>query len=467
MFCKSKLSVALKNLLITLLVVMCLTGNGQLVMTNNLIGTVDMTSYDAVNSQVDSGYAGYLAGYLKSAFNNIYPQFTNMIVSASSSGATMQFQVTNVVPQFCPPIWAFAITNKVVPRNLVLVNDNGGYQSNTVYPFGVSYYGTPGTMFNGTANTNEGLGLTVQHFFLGANVSAGGNIDTAAQSRNLASMQWMKELGLNPIDLWNDAGTNGLFSVNLSVDSDFYFAGGHPTPKTALQLFISMWRGLGLKTNLYSSILDWNTGTVAFSNAVTITSLSKAGSSLTWNFKNDCMGPSWDILPAISNQVATTLWTNVPNFGNVFQEIVRFTNLNASSTYTYSIDGVPVVTAIGTIFMAGINMATNAVPTNPLNAQKTLVLYDIRDEYGVNHTNGLATHNAGSNPPGGPDLINYGSLMFSKWPAFHGPSLVNASDTQTDVASMWARAIVTHNDAQQTTHSGQLALTGFYPFPGR
>lgn len=455
------------KLAIVLWALVCMVCQGQLAMTNNLIGTVDMTSYDTVNSQVDSGYAGYMAGYLKSAFNNIYPQFTNMLVSSSSSGATIQFEVTNVVPQFCPPVWAFATSNKVVPRNFVLANDNGGFQSNTIYPFGVSYYGTPGTMFNGTANTNEGLGLAVQHFFLGANVSAGGNTDTAAQSRNLASMQWMKELGLNPIDLWNDAGTNGLFSVDLTIDSNFYFAGGHPTPKTALQLFTSMWRGLGLKTNLYSFILDYSAVSIAFSNAVTITSVAKSGNNLTWSFKADCMGPSWDILPAISNQVATTLWTNVPNFGNVFQETYRFTNMSSSANYTLLIDSVPVATASGTTWMAGINMATNAVPSNPFNVQKTLVLYDIRDEYGVNHTNGLATHNAGSNPPGGPDLINYGSLMFSKWPTFHGPSLVNASDTQTDINSMWTRAILTHNDAQQTTHSGSLILNGFAAAPFR
>lgn len=449
-----------------LLLLACLTCSGQLVVTNNLIGTFDASSYDTLNSTTASGYAGIFGGYFKAALNNIYPFATNMIVSTPRGGATMELQVTNTVPQQCPPIWAFATSNHVVPRNFVLVNDNGSYQSNTVYPFGVAYYNTPGQMYNGTAVTNEGLGLTVQHFFLGANVSANGNSDTSAQSRNLASMQWMKELSLNPIDLWNDAGTNGLFSANLSADSDFYFGGGHLTPKTALQHFIAVWRGLGLKTNLYSSILDYSAVSIASSNGVTITGLSKTGSTLNWTFKNDCMGPSWDILPGISNQVATTLWTNCPAFGGMFNEIVRFTNLTASSTYTYYIDSVPVATASGTAWMAGINMATNAVPANPFNVQKTAELYFIRDEYGVNHTNGLATHDAGTTLPSGADLINYGTLMFGKWPAEHGPSLVNDTQTQTDLNAMWARAIVTHNAAQQTTHTGQLTLitARFAPF---
>jgi hypothetical protein len=436
---------------------LCCVCHGQLVVTNNLIGTMDASSYDTVNSTTASGYAGYLMGYLKAAFDNIYPQCTNLWLSSGSGGANMETQITNDVPKLCPAVWAFATSNKVVPINLVLVNDNGGYGSNEVYSFGTNYVSAPLSLYNGAHYTNEGMNLTVQHFMLGANVGSLGNSDTAASSRNLGSIQVMKQLGLTPIDLWHDAGTNGLFSVDLTTDSDFYFAGGHLTPKNGWQHMVAIWRGLGLKTNLYASTLDYSTASIASSNGIAITSLTKAGNTLSWNFKVDCMGPSQDILPAISNQVSTALWSNCPAFGNVFQEIVRFTNLNAGATYAYSIDSVPVIIANGATFMAGINMATNTVSNNPFNTQKTLVLYDIRDEYGVNHTNGLATHSAGTVLGSGPDLINYGSDMFGAWPTLHGPSLVNATQTQTDINSMWARAIVTHNDAQQTTHAGSLA----------
>lgn len=433
-----------------------LTASAQLVMTNNLIGTFDASSYDSLNSTTAAGYAGIIGGYFKAGLNLVYPKPTNMIVSISSGGANMETQVTNHVPQVCPPIWTWATSNKVVARNFVLVNDNGGYQSNTVYPFGVAYYNTPTTMYNGTATTNEGLNLTVQHFFLGANVSGSGNSDTAAQSRNLASLQWMKELSLNPVDTWNDAGSNGLFAVNMLTDSDFYFGGGHLTPKTSLQHVMAFWRGLGLKTNLYSSIIDWSAVSIASSNGIVITSLVKSGNTLSFNYIVDCVSPACDLLPGISNQVATTLWTNVPNFGNMFTEVFRFTNLSASVMYTFTSDDVPVYTASGTTWMAGINFATNTVPNTPENIQKMLVLYDVRDEYGVNHTNGLSTHAAGTTLPSGADLINYGSICFGLWPAKHGPSLVNDSTVQTALTSMWNRAIVTHNDSQQVVHAGKL-----------
>lgn len=445
----------MKKLLLLLL--LCSSASAQLVMTNNVIGTLHMSSYDSLNSTTAAGYAGIIGGYFKATLNAVYPQFTNMIVSISTGGATMEFTVSNTIPQQALPVWAFATTNKTVPHSFILVNDNGAYVSNTVYPFLVQAYGAPASMYNGTAFTNEGLGFTsLDWFFLGANVSGNGISDTSAQSRNLASLQAMKDISKTPIDLWNDAGTNGLFSVINNNDSDWTFGGGHFTPKNAYQQFCAIWRGLALKTNLYSSIIDWATTSIASSNGITITSLSKSGNTISFNYKVDCQGPPTDLFPGMSNQITGTLWTNCPNFGSLFRETFRFTNLNPTALYTFTMDSSNVYTADGTTWMAGINFATNLNPLLPENTQKTLMLYDVRNEYGINHTNGLSTHDAGTTLPSGGDLINYGSLCFGKWPAEHGPSLVNDAAIQTCLNSMWARAIVTHNDSQPLTRAAAL-----------
>jgi hypothetical protein len=349
-----------------------------------------------------------------------------------------------------------------------MLNDNGDYTSNSLHPFGVHYYSVPGSLYNGTAYTNEGFTFPVKTIFLGHYVGSGGAASVNYIDRNACGMELNSEIGVAPIDLWHDVWTNGLSAANYSSldGSEFYYAFSHVTQKNAFLHVDAMWRGLALKTNLCSITFNVGGGSVSASNGMAAVSASFSGGVFSATIKQDCQAMRGNVLATVSNNVSTTLWTNCPAFGNLFTEIYQFTNLNAGSLYVLAFDNHPVATNSGAMWAAGVNMATNYCLDNPFVTQSTRVLYDVVTEYGMNPTNGLVTHSAGESGPLGPDLINYGSLVGSKWPAKHGPSLVNDASVQTDVTSMWGYAVATHNDAQQTSHALTLSEvpTLYFPF---
>jgi len=456
-------NVAIKFLITALLITFSLSAKPQaLMVTNSLIGTVDWSSYDTAGDASTPGYAGILLGYFKASINAMYPQWRHMLVSKSRGGANMETVVTNSNPAAGPAVWCFATSNNVVPIDLYGVNDNGSYSSNEVIQFGTNYYAAPGTLYNGTGKTNEGFNFALNFFFSGPILSGGKLTDTANVSRNVGAAILMANLGKAQIDIMHDVNTNGFSTAanyGTSVDgTEFFFVFGHPTQKNAYQHFVSLWRNLGLNTNVGNITIDYATLTVPSSNAIAAVNLAKSGNTLTFTFKSDRQPPIQDITPGRSNNVSTTLWTNCPAFGNVFQWVYSFTNLNPSIAYNFYIDGVLVDTATGAQWLAGRNLATNQVVNNPFNTQGRQILADVRQEYGVDF-NGLSTHSAGSPGPLGRDLINYLSDV-SVWPTKHGPSLVNDATIQGDINSMWGYAGQTHTDSQQTNHVGMLAPSG-------
>lgn len=428
----------------------------QLNTSSNIIGSIDTASFGTQPYY-------FVPGYLTAALDLVYPNLTNFLANASGSGKTMEQQVTNSVPLFDPPVWSFATSNHVTPVNLVMLNDNGDYTSNSLYPFGVHYYSVPSSLYNGTAYTNEGFSFSVRTIFLGHYVGSGGAASLNYIDRNACGMELNSEIGVAPIDLWHDVWTNGLSAANYSSldGSEFYYALNHVTQKNAFFHVDAMWRGLGLKTNLCAITFNVGGGSVSSSNGIAAVSVSLSGGVFSATIKQDCMALRGNVFPTVSNNVSTTLWTNCPAFGNLFTEYYQFTNLNSAHLYVLAFDGHPVATNSGAAWAVGVNMATNYCTENPFVTQSTTVLYDICAEYGMNPTNGLVTHSAGENGPLGPDLINYGSLVASKWPAEHGPTLVDDATVQTDVTSMWGYAVASHNDAQQTSHA--LTLTDIPP----
>lgn len=438
----------------------------QLVVTNSIIGDIDVSSYGTTPYY-------FIPGDLTAGLNLVYPKWRHMVSNSSGSGKTMEQQLTNSVPLFDPAVWCLATSNGVVPWNLVLVNDNGNYTSNSLHPFGVRYYGVPSVLWNGTANTNEQFSsLTVQTVFLGGIVSSGGSGDLNGIDRNAAAMELNTEIGISPDDLWHDTWNNGLSGAMFSVldGSEFFYAFNHPTQKHAFMIYHAVWREQGLKTALCSITFDVGRGSVSASNGVAAVNTSWDGRKLTSTIKQDCQAFHGDVLASVSNNLATTIWTNAvfaAAFGNMFTETYQFTNLNSTHIYVLAFDGNPVFTNSGAGWATGVNLATNNCLANPFVTKSTQVLYDVCQEYGMNPTNGLLTHSAGNNGPLGPDLINYQSLGPSKWPGLHGPSLVNDATVQTDVLSMWNNyAAATHTDAQQASHTLTLTdiSTRFAPF---
>jgi hypothetical protein len=429
----------MRNLIASLLVSVALLGGTAKAQVNefteSIIGTASASSYDTVGDFSNIGYAAVVMGYLHAGIDLMNPEHTNLLGSISRSGANGWLWLTNSLPQAAPPYWALAVTNGVTPRHFHLVDDNGSYQSNQVYSFGSQLLAAPGSIWNNTAFTNEGFGFTVDFEILGANVSGSGASDTSAISRNDGANRLMLDQGKTPIDLWHGAYTNGMNFVTLTVAGDWYNSGGHLTYKTALQHFIASWKGLNWPTNVGSIAFDYAATNVVSSNRIAASGMAMTNGTFSFRFKCDRLTPPWDLLPAISNQVAQTLWTNCPAFGMAFRHIFAFSNLSATTIYKLYISDVLVRSGTGAEWMAGYNMATNDVILNPLNVQRMNVLYDIRLMYGSNPTNGLALHGAGENGTLGADFINYGSHRFGEWPGVHGPALVVSA--WSDITSIW------------------------------
>jgi hypothetical protein len=232
------------------------------------------------------------------------------------------------------------------------------------------------------------------------------------------------------------------------------------TPKCALAHATAFIRGLNLETNVGSITFNVGGAAVSASNHFAAVSLSMAGNTFTGTIKADRMPMAWDIFPGVSNQVATTLWENIPNYGAEFQWLLQFTNFPQQGNWTLSVDGVAIATCTTAQWATGYNLATNDVANSPWNAQRTAVLYLTRDLYGVNHTNGLQTHTAGELGPNGGDLINFQSNGNNQFGSLGntGATLVNNMFVWTSNL-FYGYAVPIHNAAQQTNHTFSLALT--------
>lgn len=430
---------------VIMLIFLSFSARSQMIVTNEIDATVDSSSYDT------SPYAGQWLGYFATYFINMHPEWTNSITSVSRSGASWENQYEEQQEAFCLALWCYASSNKVTAHDFMLANDNSAYVSNDVIHWGTNLFNAPPLFWNGTAITNEGISVGVTHYALGANINDVIGGDSGAVVRNSGATNLNGIYGVPLVDGWHDQFNNG-FSTGLTdvTGANWFYALGHLTQKASLSQMIAAVRGLGLETNVGSITFSYSSGTVASSNKFAAININAGNSRFSCTIKADRMPPSWDILPSVSNNVATTLWVDMPVYGSVFQWTIAVTGL-PTGTYNAYLDGVLIDTATGVQWAAGRNMATNGIASNPWNVQRTKVLYDVRDKYGVGHTDGLPTHGAGENGILGPDLINYRSQAAGQFPTKTGAALVNYLAPYA--AGLRLYDVVSHNDAQQVPHT--------------
>ena len=414
----------------------------QMIVTNEVDGTFNTTSY---------GVSPYLlwSDYFASYFYDMYPQDTNHIYDTSRSGSSWNLDFTAQEEKWDLPLWA----SFPVPGNdWVLANDNGSFHSNDIIQWGTNLFNAPPLFWNGTAVTNEGVATAgITHYALGGIPEDTPDGDGGlAISRNDGSMALNRLYGTPVVDMWHMLWTNGV-STDIVGDRLFgFYPGGHPYPAGHLCMTLKALIALGAETNVGSMTLDWSNQLVASTNQCVVTDPSLSGGVFAFTVHFDRMPLAWDVPDGTITNDARGAFLLMPDLGNSFLWTIQVTNLPPGK-YDISVDGVPTDVATAAQLAAGRNWFTNY--TGPLWQQRVAVLNAKRDQEAADHITLLPSHNAGSlGVLGFGDLLNYQSNGSQQYDSLgkRGTNYINAMTLWISHLQQYDLAI--HNAAQQTNH---------------
>jgi hypothetical protein len=395
--------------------------------------------------------------FLGSFFINYYPQYFISYRDHSRSGASNLEMATNRVPMYGIPD-AGASYGKTNGLNFFYVSDNGSYDMDGSYDSN-SIYGFFKDLLQYPTNTYTRFGILTNDWSqpnpqnLYQNIVIG-DIPYNAPDGEPASRDYSNggrnaalEDGVPFVDSWSNllnvvtnAYTNG---PNLWWG--FYL--DHPGNELQLIWDLTNLRSLGVDTNTYTAVIDFNTATVSSTNHCTVTRLARSGNSLTFTFCADRMAPGFYVPDATQTNDCRGAFTLMPSLGNQFCEILRITNLPAGN-YEIGIDGSNVVAVTSAQLASGYNNFTNY--SGPFWAQKKEILGLMCDMVDVSRGDASTDAHPGSN-----FLIEgYESWARARWPTNNNTSvdfyIAQMSDRETELQ---AEDVLIHVAAQQTNHT--------------
>lgn len=430
------------------------TGRAQMVVTNEVNGTFDATSYDTLYKFFEPNFASY--------FYDGYPAFTNHIYSVSQGGASWETQFEDNQEMFCLPYW---MSFTVPSHDWMLSTENGAFNTtNQVFQWGTNLFNAPPLFWNGTAVTNEGALVTVpiEHDALGAIPDdyngAAGNVQL-----NLGCLMLAQKYSTPPVDMYN-----GLYTPDWSNDFSgsklvgFYNSlgqPGHPNdhPYTPGYLCMAMVAlvDLGADTNVGSITFDWSSHLIVATNQVAVVSPAFAGNTFSFTARFDRMPMAWDVPDGTITNDARDAFVIMPRLGNLFHWPLQGTNLPPGN-YVVAIDGSNVVTLTAAQLAAGWNMFTNY--NGALWAQRTAVLRWKRYQEGYDPVT-LLTHSAGS--PGFlgvADNWNYQSLASQQYGDRNKRGKEYDDGMTNEVAQVRQYDAAINAAARQTNHTFSITL---------
>lgn len=424
-----------------------------LIVTNEVDGTFDSTSYD---TQPYKLWGDYFACY----FYCMYPQFTNHIYSVSRSGASWENQFESQQQKWCLPLWA---SFPVDANDWMLATENGGYNTtNQLLQWGTNLFNAPPLFWDGASITNEGniVPHAITHIALGAipDQTSDGNpgnlqLDTGCQMLN-------QMYGLTPVPLYTNIYVPYWSNDFAGAQLTGFYSGGHPYPAGHLDMAFETLLLLGAETNIGSVTFNWAAAT-ASTNHCTANSTSLSGGTLTSTIHFDRMPPAWDVPgdPTPGGSVTNDArggFTVMPQLAIAFQWTLQVTNL-PTGNYNVLIDGSNVVALSSSQLAAGWNMFTNY--NGPLWAQRVAVLMWKRYQGGVDPVT-LVEHSAGVQGAisGVGDLVNFQSNGAQQYETLgkRGSDYVSAMSTWISQLHQYDVAI--WQAAQQTNHTFQITL---------
>ena len=393
--------------------------------------------------------------FLGSFFINYYPQYFISYRDHSRSGASNLEMLTNRAPAYGIPD-AGACNGKTNSLNFFYVSGNGSYDMDTSYDSN-SIYGFFKGLLQYPTNTYNRFGVLTNDWTepnaqaLFQNVVIGDPPYNApdggpeARDYSYGGRDAALEDGVPFVDSWSNL---------LNVVTNAYFNGpnlwfppayDHPANEYQLIWTLTTLRSLGVDTNTYTAVIDFNGANVSSTNHCTVTALSRNGNSITFTFHADRMAPGFYVPDGEITNDCRGAFTLMPSLGSQFCEILRITNL-PTGNYALNIDGSNVVTVSSAQFAAGYNNFTNY--SGPFWAQKKEILGLMCDLLDVSRSDASTD----AHPLENLLIQNYESYANARWPTNAGvnPYIAVMSDRE---AELQAEDILIHSAAQQTNHT--------------
>jgi hypothetical protein len=206
---------------------------------------------------------------------------------------------------------------------------------------------------------------------------------------------------------------------------------------------------LGVDSNSFTAVLDFNNATVSSTNHCTIGSVSLSGLSLTISaFHADHQAPAFYVPDGTTTNDMRQAFVDIPAFGNAFCEIIRITNA-PTGTYNVQWDNYPPIQVSSAQLASGFNWWTNYA--NPFFYQGMSTIYAMCDMRDVLRTDS-------SNPAhGGAGLLlsQYESYARAVYPTnFLGvDNYIAQGDMVARESSLQTQDATTHATTQQTNHT--------------
>jgi hypothetical protein len=440
----------MKRLLSLLFLLCAFRCAAQFIVTNEIDGAFDASSYDTDLMGMSHPFSTY--------FYDGYPQFTNHIYSWSRSGSSLSGDFEDQEGKYLMPIFN---SFPFLGYDWGLANDNGSLNSNDTAVAFLDIASGPPLFFNAVAGvaTNEGVPcppIITQPLGRMPHDSSDG--DSGAIVGNLGSMGAAASLGVPIIDMWHLMYTANFIADQAGARTMWSGIGGsHFTQGGYLAADIKALQVLGAETNVGSMTINFLGAAIAATNNCVLSGLSLAGNTLTLTAHFVRMPMAWDV-PGTYGSVTVTndarsAFVIYPELGNAFNWIVQVTNLPAGN-YSISVDGILTDMATDAQLAAGRNWFTNY--NGPLWAQRTEVLGRKRDQVGMDRVT-LITHTVGSGEaiPGVEDLRDYQSNAGNStevYPAaYTGTNYV--AHMQAALLAVRQYDVAIHNAAVQTNHT--------------
>ena len=430
-----------KKLLTLAGLLLCLEAKAELLVQSNASFCRFASSYFTSHRTGD---------YLDSAKHLYWPGLNIHCYEDSRGGAGIQEANENRLERKGLAQWA----NGSQFWGEIWADDNGGYDTNGVVNNVTNTFRAPLWFFNGTAYTNEGgwsASHTINWIGLGAIPYTNNFVEGCAESiRNNAMTNAAAHFAFQSVDMfhpllvWSNDQMSGSNTLRFGTPDVT-----HPGPPGNLDMAIVAAQSM-MDTNINTCILDYGRASVSVTQHCVVSSLSLAGSGLSFTWHADRHSMAWDEPDGtITNDASQALLKT-----NAFYEALVFTNV-PNGTYKITEDGSNIYSA---------TIANNSLTVNLFNvtrgavwAQRREVLGRIRDKRGCDRVTLVDSGSLGEN--------SYDGSATTAWNAGNrGDALISAlathiSDLNTKDAPIW-------NAAQPTNHTFTVtpAVPVFAPF---
>jgi hypothetical protein len=432
-----------------------LPASADLVLTNDTMVTTWSDSFARAQFGQRQNF------FLGSFFINYYPQYFVSYRDHSRSGASNLEMLTDREPMYGIPD-AGACQGRTNSLNFFYVSDNGSYDmdgpydSNSIYGFfkGLLQYPTNtynrfGVLTNDWSQPNAPA--LFQSVVIGDIPYHAPDGDPGARDYSYGGRSAAWEDGVPFVDTWSNllgVVTNAYFNgPNLWFNAPAF---DHPANELQLLWTLTTLRSLGVDTNTYTAVIDFNGAIVSSTNHCNVTGLSHNGNSITFTFRADRMAPGFYVPDGEITNDCRGAFTLMPSVGNQFCEILRITNLPAGN-YALNMDGSNAVTVSSAQLAAGYNNFTNY--SGPFWAQKKEILGLMCDMLDVSRSDASSDAHPGENLL----IERYESYANARWPTNAGvnPYITDMSDRE---AELQAEDVLIHAAAQQTNHTFTVTL---------